>query len=69
MQTKDFTYSLNIRLSRDELEALARMATSELRDIKKQAVFSLRSVLIEQGYIPDPTHTPALTSATLKGVE
>ena len=51
----NLTYPLNIRLSRQELDALARMAHDDLRDLKTQAYFSLRCVLVERGYMPDPT--------------
>jgi hypothetical protein len=52
---KNLTFPLHIRLTSTELDALARMAHDDLRDLKTQAYFSLRHVLIQRGYIPDPT--------------
>jgi hypothetical protein len=65
MQTANFTYNLNIRLSGDELDALARMANREYRDVKRQAVVVLRKLLIDDGYlISDPTSDLASKAIT-----
>ena len=60
----NLTYPLNIRLSRLEIDALARMAQDDFRDIKTQAHFSLRRVLVERGYIPDPSNALAANLET-----
>jgi hypothetical protein len=52
----NLTYPLNIRLTRDELDALACMAHDDLRDLKTQAYYSLRRAMIERGYL---IHNPA----------
>lgn len=50
---QNFTYPVRLRLSREELDALASMAHDELRDLENQAYYSLRCVMIKRGYLPN----------------
>lgn len=51
MKNQNFTYPLQIRLTYEELDALACMARDDLRDLKTQAYFSLRRTMIDRGYL------------------
>ncbi len=46
------SYRLYLRVTGTELEALGRMADEDMRDIRTEAVFSLRKILIERGFLP-----------------
>ena len=47
----NLTYPLHIRLTQEELNALACMAHDDLRDLKTQAYYSLRRTMIDRGYL------------------
>jgi hypothetical protein len=50
-ENKNLSYPLHIRLTREEIDALACMAHDDLRDLKTQAYYSLRFMMIERGYL------------------
>lgn len=61
----NFTYPLYIRLTREELDALACMAHDELRDLKTQAYYSLRKTMIERGYLYNPAPQNEIQGVTI----
>lgn len=58
-----YTYPLRLRVTGEELRALACMAQDDLRDLQTEAYFSLRKTLIDRGYLADVANSTAVSAA------
>jgi len=61
------TFQINLRLSIDEANALARLARCECRDLRGQAYYIVRKVLIDMGELPADTAPRDAERGPVKG--
>ena len=64
MNTNQRTFHIGLNLPEPEALAISRLAQAEMRDLKSQARFMLRSKLIEMGLLVDESNQ--VNKTTLK---